>query len=53
MIGEVSSHFRDFVEDLARSCVAGHSCGHPWLVEPQVGEMSESSTRGLDSVASQ
>jgi hypothetical protein len=45
--------FQDFVEELVRSCAAECSCGHPWPVGRQVGEMTGLRIRELNSVAFQ
>ena len=51
--GGMSSHFQDFVGELARSYAVGCPCDRPWLVERQVGEMTGLGSRGLNSAASQ
>jgi len=53
VVGGVSSHSRDSVEELGGSCVAGCSCDHPWPVERQAGGMTGLKNRGSDSAAFQ
>jgi len=53
VVGEESSHFQGSVGELARSYAEKRSCGHPWFVGRQVGEMTGLETRGKDSAVSQ
>ena len=53
VVGKVTPHFRRFVGELARNCVAERSCDPPWFAEHRAGEMTDPENRGLNSAAFQ